>query len=348
MTHQEKRIYALSRRALIENAGKVLLTAGAAGGFAGITGKLHAEETRNSKSSIPSGTASIAALPAIDAILLYAAEADRLFKSEGLDVKIVPFMSALEMTAALRAKRIAGQYTNLMTTITQQANGIDASIAATTWHTDPRRRAFGFAVSPKHVSEVPTLDALRGKAGISTAASSGTITDWMLDNFIANAGIPEQTLKQVEIPQISIRLQLLNSGKLETALFYEPLLTLIELKGGKVIWDDRELNEPLSMISLRSEYLTEDFVLPLRRALAEAARRVDDAPGLYLKLAQRKRLIPENIVEGYVLQKFGGFPTPDGLPELLGRDVVKRASDWLIRRGILSKAPDLERIVCRC
>ena len=74
---------------------------------------------------------------------------------------------------------------------------------------------------------------------------------------------------------------------------------------------------------------------------------MDDAPGLYLKLAQRKRLIPENIVKGYVLQKFGGFPTPDGLPELLGRDVVKRASDWLIRRGILSKAPDLESVVCR-
>ena len=69
------------------------------------------------------------------------------------------------------------------------------------------------------------------------------------------------------------------------------------------------------MISLRSEYLTEDFVRPFRRALAEAARRVDDAPDLYLKLAQRKRLIPENIIEGYVLQKFGGFPTPDGLPE---------------------------------
>lgn len=37
MTHQEKRIYALSRRALIENAGKVLLAAGAAGGLSGIT-----------------------------------------------------------------------------------------------------------------------------------------------------------------------------------------------------------------------------------------------------------------------------------------------------------------------
>ena len=90
-----------------------------------------------------------------------------------------------------------------------------------------------------------------------------------------------------------------------------------------------------------------DFVLPLRRALAEAARRVDDAPGLYLKLAQRKRLIPENIVKGYVLQKFGGFPTPDGLPELPARDDVKRASEWLLRRGILSKAPDLESVVCR-
>lgn len=344
MSNQNTRVHALSRRAFVHNAASLCLASGAALSLAGFSRKAAAEEAA---APIPPGTASIASLPAIDAILLFAAEADGLFKAEGLNVKIVPFKSALEMTAALRAKRIAGQYTNIMTTITQRANGIPASIVATTWHTDPRRRAFGFAVSPKYAGEIASVDVLKGKKGISTSTSSGTITDWMLDNFIEAEKVPAEALKQVEVPQIPIRLQLLNAGKLETALFYEPLLTLIEQKGGKVIWDDRKLNHPLSMISLREAYLTPAFVIPFRRALAEAAKRVDAAPERYLPLAVKKSLIPAGIAKGYALQKLGGFPTPDGLPELPSEADVKQACDWLIGRGILSGLPDLSEIVSR-
>ena len=47
--------------------------------------------------------------------------------------------------------------------------------------------------------------------------------------------LPKKTLDQIEVAQIPIRLQMLLTGKMQTALFYEPLLTLIESKGGRVI-----------------------------------------------------------------------------------------------------------------
>lgn len=328
----------LHRRRLLAAAGFVL-----AGGTLGALRPAHADTV----AGIPAGTAKIASLPAIDALLLFAAESDGLFKAEGLDVEIVPFKSALEMTAALRAGRIAGQYTNIMTTITQRVNGIDVSIVATTWHTDPAARAFGFAVSPKYAAELPSLDVVKSKKGVPTSTSSGTITDWMLDQMIDHESVPAGALKEVEVPQIPIRLQLLNSGKLETALFYEPLLTLIEQKGGRVVWDDRKLDEPLSMTALRREYLSPAFVGPFRKALGEAARRIDADPKKYLPLAVKKRLIPEAVAKDYQLQKFGGRPTADGLPALPTEAEVARAAQWLIRRGILKTEPDLSGVVYR-
>ena len=74
--------------------------------------------------AVGSKTLRIAALPAIDALILYAAEADGIFKSEGLNIEILPFKSSVEMTAAIRAEKIIGQYANILGTIAQRANGI--------------------------------------------------------------------------------------------------------------------------------------------------------------------------------------------------------------------------------
>lgn len=79
---------------------------------------------------------------------------------------------------------------------------------------------------------------------MSSTRSRGTIIDWMIYRMKNAVNLPEKTLDQIEVAQIPIRLQMLLTGKMQTALFYEPLLTLIESKGGRVIWDDRQLNEP--------------------------------------------------------------------------------------------------------
>ena len=51
-------------------------------------------------------TLEIGTLPAADSAVLYVAEAEGLFRKEGLDVKVVPFKSALEIGAAMRAGRL--------------------------------------------------------------------------------------------------------------------------------------------------------------------------------------------------------------------------------------------------
>ena len=48
----------------------------------------------------------IGALPAADSIVLYVAQDKGFFKEAGLDVEIIPFKSALEIGAAMRAKKL--------------------------------------------------------------------------------------------------------------------------------------------------------------------------------------------------------------------------------------------------
>ncbi|MDO5530788.1 ABC transporter substrate-binding protein [Sutterella sp.] len=335
MEHNSEKALTLSRRRLLAAAGAAGITA-AAGALPGIA-----------QAAAPAGKAKIAVLPAVDALILYAAESDGLFKAEGIDCEIVPFKSALELNAAMRAGRIAGHYSNILTTIAQRANGIDSAIAVTTWHTSPDYRAFGFAVSPAKAAELTSLDVVRARRGVQTSTSSGTITDWVLHRMVETAPVPPECLKSVEVAQIPIRLQMLNAGRLDTALFYEPLLTLIESKGGRTIWDDRGLNEPLSMVALRGPYLTDDFVGAFRRALAAAAKRIDADQQKYLPLAVKKGLIPQAIVKDYRLQKFSGFATRDGLPPLPTDEHVRAAGEWLVANGLVKKLPDLGPVVYR-
>lgn len=210
----------ISRRRLLTAAGSAaLLTAGAA---------LTPKPVR--AAAVGSKTLRIAALPAIDALILYAAEADGIFKSEGLNIEILPFKSSVEMTAAIRAEKIIGQYANILGTIAQRANGIGLSLAATTWHTSPAQRAFGFAVSPKFADQITSIEVLKGLTGVSSTRSRGTIIDWMIYRMKNAVNLPEKTLDQIEVAQIPIRLQMLLTGKMQTALFTSRFLPSLSQK----------------------------------------------------------------------------------------------------------------------
>ena len=289
--------------------------------------------------------ARIAALPAIDAALLYAAEADGLYAKEGLNVEIVPFKSALELTAAMRAGKIAGHYTNLMTTITQRVNGIDAKVIATTWHTCANNRAFGLAVSPKAADRITSLEVLKAQKGVTTAKSSGTITDRMLDVMIADAKVGPEVFKDVEVAQIPIRLQMLLAGKVETALLPEPLVTVVEKKGGRVIWDDAGLNEALAVVALRKEKLDTKTVTGFRKAVAAAARLIEADPGKYRAVMVKKRLIPAPVAAGYKMVRFSLFGTADGLPPLPTESDVKRVGAWMLDHKMVKSVPSHKDIV---
>ena len=87
-------------------------------------------------------------LPAADTIVLHVAADEGLFAKQGLEVELVPFQSALELGAAMRAGALSGHFGDIINVLMQNESGSPQAIVATTSHSSPDNRCFGLVVSP--------------------------------------------------------------------------------------------------------------------------------------------------------------------------------------------------------
>ena len=284
----------------------------------------------------------IGVLPAADSVVLYAAAGEGLFKSHGLDVEIIPFKSALEIGAAMRAGRLDGHFGDLMNVFTQNERGVPQAVVLTTTHTSPEQRAFALVVSPKAADRIRSLADLKGT---ETAVSSATIIDYLLGRMKAEEKLPEGALRDLEVKQIPIRLQMLQSGKAATAMLPEPLVSAVEMKGGRVIWDARGLSDALAVVALKKKHLAPETVRSFRRAVAEAARLIEADPERFRAVMVEKRLLPAPVAAGYRMVRFSMFGTADGLPPLPTREEVNRVGEWMKSKGMISAVPAYEEVV---
>lgn len=287
-------------------------------------------------------TLKIGALPAADAIVLYVASDEGLFKKEGLDVEVVPFKSALELGAAMRAGRLAGHFGDLMNVLTQNEKGVPQAVVLTTTHTDANQRAFGLAVSPKAADRILSLSDLKGTA---SAMSSATIIDYLLDRMKTTEKLDAGAIENLEVKQIPIRLQMLMSGKVDTAVLPEPLVSVVEAKGGRVIWDDRKLDEALAVVALKKDFLKTETVEGFRRAVAGAAKLIESDPDKYRAVMVEKHLLPKPVAADYKMVRFSLFGTADGLPPLPSEADVKRVGQWMIEKGMIKAVPAYNDVV---
>ena len=160
----------------------------------------------------------IGVLPAADSVLLYAAESEGFFESRGLRIQLLPFKSAIEIGAAMRAGELAGHYGDLINVFTQNAAGAPQAVAATVTYANPAERNFALVTRPG--SNLTSLEDIKTHPGTDTAMSASTIIDYLLDRMEATTGLPPSAMKRVEVRQIPIRLQLLLAGKMETAAWW--------------------------------------------------------------------------------------------------------------------------------
>lgn len=284
----------------------------------------------------------IGVLPAADSIVLEVAADEGLFAKEGLDVKTVPFKSALEIGAAMRAGRLDGHFGDLMNVLTQNATGVPQTIVVTTTHTSSAQRAFALVVSPKKSQTIRQLSDLKETP---TAMSASTIIDYLLARMKETEHLPEGALKNVEVRQIPIRLQMLLAGQVETALLPEPLVTVVQKRGGRVIWDDTRLNEPLAVVALAKKAATPEVVRGFKKAVAAAADLIEASPEKYRVLMVRKKLLPSAAASDYQMVRFSLFGREDGLPPLPTAEDVERVGQWMRQKGMISSIPSVVDVV---
>lgn len=266
-------------------------------------------------------------LPVVDTLPLIVGQEEGLFKEAGLDLELVSFQSALERDAALQAGQLDGYFGDLLNSILLIQAGQDLRIVTTAYHTRPDQRMFGIVAAPG--SDIKTLTQLKGQA---VAISRATVIEYLLEQMLKSQGLPENYVVKQEIKKIPIRMQMVLGGQVPAAVLPEPLLTLAESKGARVIADDRELNLVETVVALRQARLAADRELVGRfvSAYRKVVERINHNPEAYKTLLTERTRFPKIIQERFTMPRFPHVAVPS-------QKDVDDVQDWLTATGILEK-----------
>lgn len=287
----------------------------------------------------------IGTLPASDAVLLYAAQEDGIFKHNGLDVELISFRSALEIGAAMRSGELSGHYGDLINVFLQNAAGQTQAVAATMTRANTSQRNFALVTSPGAAQQFKTIADLKRSQPVETAMSANTIIDYLLTRLEETEKLPASTFKKTEIRQIPIRLQLLLSNRMTTALLPEPLASIVQARGGRVLWDDRGLTEPLAVVAFRKNAVNEAVIAAFRRSLTQAAKNIEADPEHYRALMVKHNLLPPKGADQYPMPRYSIYGTADLLPALPSAREIERVGRWMVKKGMITAIPTREAIV---
>ena len=270
----------------------------------------------------------IGLLPIHDTLLFHVAKKNGYFAAEGLEVELVPFHSALEKDAAARAGQLDGHYSDLPSVIIQHAGGSPFVVVASTSYTNPQHRMFGLVTSPK--TSAQSLDELKGK---KLAVARQSIVDYLSDVLIVQAKHNPNLMDRQDIRKIPVRLQLLLSGQMDVALLPEPLLSVVENAGGKVLLDDRTLDMPLAFLALTKKKATPEVVGSLHRALIKAGESINSDLVASNQLLLEFGLIPIQLAKTFKLPMVDLSKIPHTLPS---QELYDSYGNWLVKSGVLA------------
>ncbi|MGE5559558.1 MAG: ABC transporter substrate-binding protein [Chloroflexota bacterium] len=267
-------------------------------------------------------TLKVGIMPAVNSLPLIIAKHNGYFEAEGLSVELLQFQSQTDRESALQAGQIDGTVTDLINAVTEVANGFPVKVAS---GTDGR-----FALLASAKSGFQSLADLRGKTGLSTGLIANSVVVFETERFLTKAGLPLDTYELTSIPQIPARLEALAAGQTQLALLPEPLATMAEIQGAKLLADtEGEASTAGALV------FTDAAIRDKAKALKAFYRAYDKAVAeLNANWANYKDVI---VTEGQ-------FPPPvkDALkPQtfrahyLPTREEVGEIIDWMIGKGSL-------------
>jgi len=269
-------------------------------------------------------------LPVIDTLPLQVAVKDGLFKKHGLNVELVKFMSALERDTAMQTGQLDGYFGDLIATYMLINNDVPMHIALTSWRTTPGYPMFGIGLSP--ANKDMTLDGMKWK---KLGLSKSTIMEYLADKLEDSLKVKRGHFVQVEIKKVPIRMQMLMTDQIDSALLPEPLLTLTRLKGGGTLATAENLDMPLTVLCLHKKYFADgakaytSFIAAYKEAIVLLTEKPED----YRQLMAETCRIPPPLAP-----KFPMYPFP--MPSLPTFEELDEVQEWMMGKGLLkAKVP---------
>lgn len=276
-------------------------------------------------------------LPIVDGLPIWIADARGYFKDLNLTVELVNFKSANERDAAIIGGQVDGMLADLVATTTLAASGTKVQVASLSLGATKEEGPMGILAAPDS-----GINELADLKGVEIAMSSHSVMHFTLEKMLLDAGFTPAEIKTTPIPQIPLRFESLMSGKVKAAILPDPLFTLAEAKGAKLLASDAhaQQNYSQSVIVFTEQALQEKadgvkrFFLAYNRAVYDT--RQD--PNAFKEMLAEKAGLPKDIKESYKVVPFSGAQAPR-------REDVERVVQWLLDKQVIKSPVTYERLV---
>jgi len=226
----------------------------------------------------------IGLMPDTDSIPFIIAAERGYFAEEGVEVELVPFKSAMERDAALQSGNLDGAVSDLLAVIFARSGGFSMHAVS---YTDGN-----YNLVAGGNAGISAAADLRGK---DIAISRNTIIEYVTDEILSVNGMEEQDVSKVVIPQIPVRLEMLQSGNLAAAVLPEPMASVAVASGSRYVTGSGELGINPGVIVFADSAINEkaDSIRAMYRAYNKSVEYLNHAPRAeYIDLVMEKSGFP--------------------------------------------------------
>ena len=268
-------------------------------------------------------------LPVIDTLPLQVGVTEGYFEAENLDVKLVSFSSAMERNTAMHSGQLDGFFGDMPATLLLVRNKIPVRFLTISYATNKKQRMFGLMLSPE-------LPVAREQGKITVAISKASIIEYLLDHLKQLPETQPMQLEEVEIKRMPLRLQMLLTGKIDAALLPEPLVSLAENRGARLVVTDQQLDMPLTVLNIHTNkrHLAESFI----KAYTKSVNALNQTPEKYRRLMTKTCRIPGNLVDTFPMYQYPA-------PRVPTQTEVQQVQDWMIKKGLLHQSIPYQSLI---
>ncbi len=251
----------------------------------------------------------IGLMPDTDSIPFIIAAERGYFAEEGVEVELVPFKSAMERDAALQSGNLDGAVSDLLAVIFARSGGFSMHAVS---YTDGN-----YNLVAGGNAGISAAADLRGK---DIAISRNTIIEYVTDEILFVNGMKEQDVSKVVIPQIPVRLEMLQSGNLAAAVLPEPMASVAVASGSRYVTGSGDLGINPGVIVFTDSSINEkaQSIRAMYRAYNKAVKYLNDTPRAeYIDLVMEKSGFPAPARDALDLKPYrsAGLPAEKDVEE---------------------------------
>ncbi len=244
----------------------------------------------------------IAALRILDTLPIYVAEQEGFFTARGIKVEFIPAASAPErdqLIASGQADGLINEMTSVLFSNRSQVTVQVVRIARAATKDQPV-----FQVLAGKDSGITKLANLKNKL---TGISQGTVIEYLFNRLVEAEGFNTADFPTTNIPSVSDRLALLQSGEVQAAILPDPFSDLAQQNGALDVIDDSSHPEfGYSTLSFRKAFIDQNpaAIKAFLAAWEEAVKAINANPGQWKDVLTQRQIVPAPVAGSYKVPSY--------------------------------------------